>query len=81
MTDDERHPLESIPPLGRSVEDVEADAQNRVNPSEPREERGGTVLPWADTSDSDGTAEGIPTPGVPVVPIVPHGHTDNDRRD
>lgn len=30
MNDDTR--LENIPPLGRSVEDVEADTQNRVNP-------------------------------------------------
>ncbi|PYE53392.1 hypothetical protein [Deinococcus yavapaiensis] len=30
MDDDTR--LENIPPLGRSVEDVEADTQNRVNP-------------------------------------------------
>lgn len=30
MDDDTR--LENIPPLGRSVEEVEADTQNRVNP-------------------------------------------------
>lgn len=38
MTDSSK--LDRIPPLGKSVEEVEQDAANAVNPSTPHEDRG-----------------------------------------
>ncbi|WP_045234055.1 hypothetical protein [Deinococcus pimensis] len=54
MTDDSK--LSGIPPLGRSVEEIEAEDGNRVNPDTPREEHGGDIPPIPVLGGPSGTA-------------------------
>lgn len=74
MTDN-RSRLGDIPPLGKSVEEIEGDSQNRVNP--PALDGGGQagdVVPILPPLNSTGTLPGTTglgagTPEVPTGPV------------
>jgi|GEM_PF-3165307 len=85
MSDDPT-PLENIPPLGKSVEEIEADASNR-DASRNERDSGGIIerlVPSTPPVNTTGTwpgdtAVGASTPEVPVAPIVQD--TTKRRRD
>ncbi|AFZ68087.1 hypothetical protein [Deinococcus peraridilitoris] len=74
MSDD--HRLSNIPPIGKPVEEIEDDTQNRVNPPATGEQDasgdGGTpILPWGEASvGARGPTGGTPSPGIPVIPVM-----------
>ncbi len=82
---DDRSRLEDIGPLGKSVEDIERDSQNRVNP--PAQDGGGTagetaaLPPINSTGTWPGTTGlGASTPEVPTGPVVlPRGDEEQQR--
>lgn len=81
MSDDPT-PLSQIPPLGKSVEEVEEDNQNLVNPPAPGDRAGAddveAVLPWGEaTAGARGPTGGTPSPGIPVVPVITLDDTEN----
>lgn len=73
--DNDTSKLENIPPLGRSVEDVEADTQNRVNPPAHDEGRGdGTAVAGSVVAPLpivNPSAQGVPgtiaSNGAPII--------------
>ncbi|WP_027481712.1 hypothetical protein [Deinococcus pimensis] len=85
MTDDK---LSDIPPLGRSAEEVEADAGNRVNPPSTREDHAGdqtiAPLPIANPG-SQGVPGNFTSGSAPIIGVLGVGgrlHDDvNDHRD
>ncbi|AFZ65636.1 hypothetical protein [Deinococcus peraridilitoris] len=84
---DEHQRLEESEPLGKSVEDVERDSQNRVNPSVPLErfqDGGGPVAavpPVNATGSWPGTTGvGATPPEVPIGPPVRSSEDDEKTR-
>lgn len=72
---DDRQDQDQIKPLGKSVEEVERDAQNRVNSRVPSEERQGGGGPVAAVPPVNATGTWVGTSGLgatpPEVPIGP----------
>lgn len=84
MTDNRSH-LEDIEPLGKSVEEIERDSQNRVNP--PALDGGNVggevaaVPPINSTGTWPGTTGlGAGTPEVPTGPVPVPGEDEEGRR-
>lgn len=86
---DSRSRLEDIGPLGKSVEEIERDTQNRVNSDAPDEgnslpESGLAVVPPVNFTSAGlnpgTTALGTGMPEVPLGPVLRPGE-DEERRD
>ncbi|WP_045234056.1 hypothetical protein [Deinococcus pimensis] len=82
MTDDSR--LSDIPPLGRSVEEVESESSNRVNPDAPGEARRTVVdeaFPTNQTNLSTIPAAGAVGPALREREGAGPENRDNDLPD
>lgn len=80
MTEDHSR-LNNLEPLGKSVEEIEQDSQNRVNPPALEQPAVGGTLPAVPPINSTGTWSsqtgiGASTPEVPVGPT--RSTVDND---
>ena len=87
---DDTTPLESIPPLDKSAEDIERDNQNRVNPpGAPTKGDESGAFAFAPYNTGTGTSPagaGAATPNIPVfdethAPENTDSAADPDERD
>jgi hypothetical protein len=75
MTQKRSH-LDNLEPLGKSVEEIERDSQNRVNPPSLEQPAADDAVPAVPPINSTGTwasqtGLGASTPEVPLGPVRP----------